>query len=116
MSETEELGTGGLADTLELTDATIVTAEASALPSSALPRPRTRWAAIIWGLVLAGIAVAALWVLLAPGRRAGVSDWIMQLSPVSVVSYAILAMGCLLLVTGLVGLARRAQLRLTARG
>ena len=80
----------------------------------ALGRPRTRWAAIIWGLVLGGIAAGALRVLLDPALRDGVSDWILGLSPLTIAAYAILVLGGLLLVAGLAGLAGRAQRRLAA--
>jgi len=80
-----------------------------------LGRPRTRWAAIIWGLVLGGIAAGTLRVLLDPELREGLTDWILGLSPLAIVSYTILVLGGLLLVAGLAGLAGRAQRRLAAR-
>ncbi len=103
MSETTELETLPIAD------------DAPDAAASDLPRPRTRWAAIIWGLVLAGVAAAALWVVLDPPRRAGITEWLLQLSPLAVVAYAILTGGALLLVVGIAGLARRMQLRSAER-
>jgi len=76
--------------------------------------PRTRWAAILWGVVLGAIAIGALRVLLSPGGTEAFVDWLVGLTPLTVVAYAILAVGGLLLVAGLAGLARRAQRRLAA--
>lgn len=86
------------------------------LTASSLPRPRTRWAGIIWGVALAGVAAFALWTVLDTGRRAGVTEWVLGLTPVTTVTYVILALGAVLFVTGLVGLAHRAQLRFASRG
>lgn len=74
-----------------------------------LPRPRTRWAAIVWGLALGALAAAGLWVLLDADRRAGITDWMMTLTPLSMVSYGVLVVGAIALVGGIAGLARRLQ-------
>lgn len=90
------------------------TAAASAEASdaaSALPAPRTRWAAIIWGAVFAGIAAWALWTFGDVERRAGVLQWIGELSVASGVAYGLLALGALVLILGLIGVLRRAQRR-----
>ena len=71
--------------------------------------PRTRWAAIIWGLVFAVISATALWVTVDAGRRDAVADWVVSLSPPAIVAYLLLAAGAIALVGGLVGIARRLQ-------
>lgn len=76
-------------------------------------RPRTRWAAIIWGAFFAALALGALWMFARPEGRRDLSDWIMSLTPGAVTAYSLLAVGALVLVVGLVGLVRRAQRRFT---
>ncbi|ALJ19155.1 hypothetical protein [Microbacterium sp. No. 7] len=94
-------------------DAT-VTADGAA-PATELSRPRTRWAAIIWGLVFAVLAAAGLALANAPRPIDRLSEWVQQVEPVSLTAYGLLVVGGLVLVTGLVGLARRAQKHLAAR-
>ena len=94
--------------------------EAPALPDAAAPAcsteaPRTRWAAIIWGLVFAATAALALWVTVSPDRRAAVADWTVSLSPTTAVAYLVLVIGAVALVAGVVGVARRAQRALARR-
>lgn len=71
--------------------------------------PRTRWAAIIWGAFFVIVAWTGIWMLGAPGRRDGVTDWFASLDPGMLTASALLVAGVLVLVTGLVGLFRRAQ-------
>lgn len=78
-------------------------------------RPRTRWAAIIWGAVLATIAAVALWVTVSPDRRTALADWTVSLSPAAVAAYVVLVLGAIALVAGLVGILRRAQRALDTR-
>lgn len=87
---------------------TLVTAAPPAA-DAALPRPRTRWAGIVWGLVLAAIAAAGVWLLTDPARQAVATAWMLSLTPAAAVAYAVLAVGAFALVAGIVGLARRAQ-------
>ncbi|KRA25798.1 hypothetical protein ASD65_16225 [Microbacterium sp. Root61] len=94
--------------TLEIPDAATTWSTAPVVPEP-LPRPRIRWAAVIWGIVLGAIAAGAFWIVIDPDRGAAVGDWLTSLTALSTVSYSILAIGGLALVTGLVGLARRAQ-------
>ncbi len=84
-----------------------------AVPAEPATRPRTRWAAILWGLALGAVGGGALWIVLSPARLDGFADWLVGLTPLAVVAYSALALGALLLVAGLAGLARRAQRRLT---
>ncbi|MBT2483418.1 MULTISPECIES: hypothetical protein [unclassified Microbacterium] len=76
--------------------------------------PRTRWAAIIWGVLFAGIAAGSLWLIADDDRRAGVTDWVTTLTPATITTLAILGVGVLLLVAGAAGLVRRAQHRAPA--
>ncbi|MGU3647093.1 hypothetical protein ACLBXX_19215 [Microbacterium sp. C23T] len=71
--------------------------------------PRTRWAAIIWGLVFGAISATALWITVDAGRRDAVADWVVSLSAPAIVAYLLLAAGAVALVGGLVGIARRLQ-------
>lgn len=76
--------------------------------------PRTRWAAIIWGLLFAVIAAIALWMLADDDRRETLADGLLALTPTTVNMILVLTIGVLLLVGGAVGLIRRAQRKLAA--
>lgn len=73
--------------------------------------PRTRGAAIVWGLLFAAIAAFGIWTLTNDDRRAGTADWITTLTPNTVYSLVLLAIGVLILVGGAVGLIRHTQRR-----
>lgn len=77
------------------------------------PRPRTRWAGIVWGLVFAGLAWAGIWLASGENRVEDIVVWAQDLDPATAIGYGILAVGGLLLVTGVVGLLRRAQRRVS---
>lgn len=122
---TEPLATAG--ETVPLPDALLaplapevpLAPEAPLAPEPAMAapalRPRTRWAGIVWGLVLAAVAAAGIWLASADGRIAELSAWVQELTPATAVGYGILIIGGLLLVTGLVGLLRRAQRAVASR-
>lgn len=76
--------------------------------------PRTRWAAIIWGLLFAAIAALALGQLADATRRETIADALLTMTPTTVVAGALLIAGVLLLVGGATGLIRRAQRKLSA--
>ena len=76
--------------------------------------PRTRWAAIIWGLLFASVAAIALWMLADEDRRETLADGLLALTPTTVNMILVLTIGVLLLVGGAVGLIRRAQRTLAA--
>lgn len=78
-------------------------------------RPRTRWAAIVWGLVFAALASGALYVMLSPQHRFEFIEWATSLEPTTLALYGALAIGVIVLLFGLVGLLRRAQRALAAR-
>ncbi|WP_247631169.1 hypothetical protein [Microbacterium croceum] len=85
---------------------------ASASAASAEPTPpRTRGAAIVWGLLFAAIAAFGIWTLTDDDRRASTADWITTLTPNTVYSLVLLTIGVLILVSGAVGLIRHAQRR-----
>lgn len=80
---------------------------------TASPAPRTRWAAIVWGLFFAGLAFAGIWLLSDSQRRDGVTDWLAGLAPATILAVSLLAVGVLVLVAGLAGLLRRMQRRMS---
>lgn len=92
-------------------DTTTLESTASAAESPAPALPRTRWAAIIWGLVFATIAVSMIGLLVDDRRSDGVSDWIMSLTPASITAMALLTLGAVVLICGAIGLIRRVQHR-----
>lgn len=75
----------------------------------ALPAPRLRWAAIIWGTVCAAIAGYGLWTLTSADRRDALRMWVTELTVASAIAYGLLAVGALVVILGLIGLLRRAQ-------
>lgn len=83
----------------------------TAATASTLPSPRTRWAAIVWGVFFVALAWLGLWLLNDADRRDGVTDAIATLIPGTITAISLLSMGVLLLIAGLVGLIRRAQRR-----
>lgn len=83
-------------------------------PASAL-RPRTRWAGIVWGLAFAVLAGCGIWLGSGEGRVDDLVAWVRTLSATTAIGYGVLAIGALLLVTGVVGLLRRAQRAVAAR-
>lgn len=71
--------------------------------------PRVRWAGIVWGLALATLAAYGVWLTGTPGRLDELATVAPQISPTGLVAAVALTLGALVLVTGLVGLLRRAQ-------
>ena len=68
-----------------------------------------RWGALVWSLVFAGLAATTLWVVVDSGRRDALGEWLLGLSPVAASLYALLALGVLIVVFGLVALIRRRE-------
>lgn len=91
------------------------TSVASDLPTETHTPPRTRWAGIVWGLLFAAVSAFSLWLIADDDRRAGISDWVLSLTPVTITTLVILTIGVLLLVTGAAGLLRRVQSGTAAR-
>lgn len=92
--------------------------DAPTAADAAVPPPagaRVRWAGIVWGLALAALAAYGVWLTGTPGRLDELAALAPQISPTGLVAAVALTLGGLVLVTGLVGLLRRAQ-RAVARG
>jgi hypothetical protein len=73
--------------------------------------PRTRWAAIVWGLCFAGLAATGLWLLTGPDRGDGIAGWATTQTLGSLTAIALLCVGALVLIGGAIGLIRHAQRR-----
>lgn len=73
--------------------------------------PRTRWAAVVWGLFFAAIAIGGLWLLSEPSRPSAAVEWAATLDAATGVAILILGLGVILLVGGVAGLLRREQRR-----
>ncbi|WP_431802011.1 hypothetical protein [Microbacterium sp. bgisy203] len=108
----------------DVTDGRVEDAEASdtaasgaTTPSDGRPalRARTRWAGIVWGLVLAAMAIGGVWLASGEARIDDLVAWIAALSPATAIGLGVLTLGALILVTGLVGLLRRAQRAVAGR-
>lgn len=93
-----------------VTDGKVPVAD-EASSATTFPPPRTRWAAIIWGLVFAAVAGWALWVLSSTERREELMVWATSLGPTAIVAYVLLALGALVLIIGLTALLHRFQHR-----
>ncbi|MGW9113811.1 hypothetical protein [Microbacterium sp. NPDC055683] len=82
-------------------------------------QPRTRWAAIVWGVALAIAAALGLGQTVDPSRfttlQDGVVEWTLTADPLSVSLAVVLALGAAVLVAGLAGIARGVQRRMAAR-
>ncbi|MEV8358255.1 hypothetical protein [Microbacterium sp. NPDC076895] len=76
--------------------------------------PRTRWAAVVWGLFFAAVAIGGLWLLSEPSRPSDAVEWAVTLDAATGVAILILGLGVILLVAGAAGLLRRTQRRRTA--
>jgi uncharacterized membrane protein YcjF (UPF0283 family) len=72
-------------------------------------RPRTRWGAALWGLLVVLAGTAVLTILSDRGRTAAFADWLGGLTVGAVVVILVLAAGGLVLLLALLALVRRAQ-------
>ncbi len=77
--------------------------------------PRIRWAGIVWGLVLAGMASAGVWFLLSGFGLEGLTPWVMTLTPFTLAVYIVLAFAAIAVIIALVAFIRHAQKTFTAR-
>ncbi len=73
--------------------------------------PRTRWAAVVWGLFFAAVALGGLWLLSEPSRPSATVEWAATLDAATGVAILVLGLGVILLVAGAAGLLRRTQRR-----
>lgn len=78
-------------------------------PSPAIARPMVRWGALVWSLLFGALAATTLWVIVEPARRDAVGAAFANLSPLAAALYALLAIGVLIVVFGLVALIRRRE-------
>ena len=60
-------------------------------------------------------AAGALWILLDAARQAELTSWLVGLNPATAIAVAVLLLGLFALITGIVGIARRAQRGLERR-
>ena len=79
------------------------------------PRPRTRWAAIVWGLVVTAIAGAALYIRADSARSTEFATWVSGLTPLSLGLLAILAVGLFVLIVALLSVVKREQIKRRVR-
>lgn len=98
-----------------MTTPTDIFDDVPAAPPVLAPAPRTRWAGIVWGLALGALAAAGIWLASGAGRIDALATWAQELAPATAIGYAVLGVGALLLLTGLVGLLRRAQRAMSTR-
>jgi uncharacterized integral membrane protein len=104
---------GATADSTAPTESTEVFAAPTITVTATVPqwheRPRTRWAAIVWGLIIAGIALTTLVIVGSPERRLALADWAATLTPGAFWILSVLVVGVFILVLALLALIRRAQ-------
>lgn len=74
-------------------------------------RPRIRFGAIAWGLIVCAIAGTVLTVIGTPDARTAFAAWLGSLTPGGYVLIGVLVLGGLILLWGLLGLIRRLQRR-----
>lgn len=79
------------------------------VPVQAAPRPRIRWGAIVWGLIVCGIAAVTLQVTRTAESREGFALWLSKLTPGGVWLIVVLITGSILLLLGILAAIRRAQ-------
>lgn len=72
-------------------------------------RPTVRWGAIVWALLYGAAAATTLWILIDPSRRDAVGNWLTTLSPLAAALYAVVVVGVIVALFGIVGLIRRGE-------
>ncbi len=85
-------------------------AAASALPAPP-PRPRVRFAAVVWGIVVAAIAATLVWVIADPARTDAAIGTLLAANPALVVVGLLLAAGVSILLGSLLAAVHRWQAR-----
>ncbi len=71
-------------------------------------RPTVRWGALVWSLLFAAMAAATLWFL-DPERREAAAAWYRAPDPLTAVLFALVALGALIAIFGIIGLLRRGE-------
>jgi hypothetical protein len=79
--------------------------------ASSLARPRVRFGAIVWGLLVCALAATIFWISTDERRRVAFGDWISNLTPGTSGLIAMLILGTLLLIWGGLAAIRRSQER-----
>lgn len=77
--------------------------------SAASPRPRIRWGAIVWGLIVSSVAIITLAVIRTGAGRESFALWLTGLTPGGIWLIAVLVLGSILLLLGLLSALRRLQ-------
>ncbi|MDQ0894707.1 hypothetical protein [Agromyces ramosus] len=77
--------------------------------ASAHARPTVRWGALVWSLLFGALAGTALWIMLDPDRREATGEWLTTLSPLAAALYAVVVLGIIVALFGIVGLIRRGE-------
>jgi TRAP-type C4-dicarboxylate transport system permease small subunit len=83
--------------------------ETEPMTDAAPRRPRIRWGALAWGLILVVTALATLTVAGDATARADIVDWWTGLGVAGGIVVAVLAVGGFILLQGVLALLRRAQ-------
>src|SRR5215207_4301310 len=86
-----------------------VSSNGTTAAASAHPRPTVRWGALVWSLLFGALAGTALWLMLDPDRIDATGAWLATLSPLTAALYALVALGVVLALFGIVGLIRRGE-------
>ncbi|ANJ25823.1 hypothetical protein [Agromyces aureus] len=73
------------------------------------PKPTVRWGALVWALIFGGAAALTLWILVEPARRVAADAWLSSLNPLAAWLYALVAVGVVVALFGVVGLIRRGE-------
>lgn len=77
----------------------------------AIRRPRIRFGTISWGLIVGVGGAALLWLLVTPGARSELVQWVLDLQPGIAILLAVVAVGAILLLLGVLALIRQRQVR-----
>lgn len=75
----------------------------------AVERPTVRWGALVWGLLFGLTAATTLWIIVDPGRRDAIDDWVLTMNPLAATLYLLVGVGAIVMLFGLVGLIRRRE-------
>ncbi|BDZ51542.1 hypothetical protein GCM10025867_37830 [Frondihabitans sucicola] len=71
--------------------------------------PRIRWAGVVWGALFCAFGVVSMVVLSTPANRHAFTSWVNGLGPSGAGVVALVAVGILVLLLGILGAAGRAQ-------
>ncbi len=77
-------------------------------------RPRIRFAAVVWGLLIAAAAAAAIWLVVSPARSRAATDWLLGSGGADwtiVAVVLVLGIGVAILIASLLAALRRWQTR-----